>query len=372
MFNSGILDVAIGLIVVFILVSTVCTAVREAIESRLKTRAAYCHYAICELLDDVKGASGIARQFFKHPLISSLYRKDGNETFVPEKPSLFSNGGNMPSYVPARSFATVLIDIVARSSRSQPGLAAPVTSASLRARAAAFDQSEHIRAAILSALDASGGDLRLARQQLENWFDTTMDRVSGWYKRSTQTIIFVIAVVVTGVLNVDAIAIAETLYRDQATRAAIVAMAEQIKPEQLEGAQAMQRLNTLHLPIGWSAATNGADDIFKKLLGLLLTAFGATLGAPFWFDVLNRVMVIRATVKPHEKSPEEPSQDGPVGGRTSARSTPIVQVVTREVVSNAGSLRSTAPGNDVDACALGDDDPTPDEALPAATGGVST
>jgi len=35
----------------------------------------------------------------------------------------------------------------------------------------------------------------------------------------------------------------------------------------------------------------------------------ATLGAPFWFDVLNKITVIRSTVKPHEKSPEEASED---------------------------------------------------------------
>jgi hypothetical protein len=33
------------------------------------------------------------------------------------------------------------------------------------------------------------------------------------------------------------------------------------------------------------------------------------LGAPFWFDLLNKFMVIRSTVKPHEKSPEEGSED---------------------------------------------------------------
>ena len=46
------------------------------------------------------------------------------------------------------------------------------------------------------------------------------------------------------------------------------------------------------------------------VLGWLVTALAVMLGAPFWFDVLNRIMVIRSTVKPHEKSPEEPSQDG--------------------------------------------------------------
>jgi len=35
------------------------------------------------------------------------------------------------------------------------------------------------------------------------------------------------------------------------------------------------------------------------------------MGAPFWFDMLNRLMVIRSTVKPHEKSKEQESKDNP-------------------------------------------------------------
>lgn len=50
-------------------------------------------------------------------------------------------------------------------------------------------------------------------------------------------------------------------------------------------------------------------------VGWLLTALAATLGAPFWFDVLNRIIVIRSTVKPREKSPEEGSEDGPARRR---------------------------------------------------------
>ena len=44
-------------------------------------------------------------------------------------------------------------------------------------------------------------------------------------------------------------------------------------------------------------------------LGWLLTAFAVSFGAPFWFDLLNRFMVVRSTVKPKEKSPEEGSKD---------------------------------------------------------------
>jgi hypothetical protein len=46
-----------------------------------------------------------------------------------------------------------------------------------------------------------------------------------------------------------------------------------------------------------------------KLLGWILTTIAVSLGAPFWFDMLNKVMVIRATVKPTEKSPDEPPVD---------------------------------------------------------------
>lgn len=46
-------------------------------------------------------------------------------------------------------------------------------------------------------------------------------------------------------------------------------------------------------------------------LGWLITAAAISLGAPFWFDTLNRFMIVRSTIKPKEKSPEEGSKDPP-------------------------------------------------------------
>ena len=45
------------------------------------------------------------------------------------------------------------------------------------------------------------------------------------------------------------------------------------------------------------------------VIGWFITAFAISLGAPFWFDILNKIMVIRSTVKPFEKSPPEGSED---------------------------------------------------------------
>ena len=312
MFNSIILDVVIGLALVFILVSTVCTAVREAIESVLKTRAAYLECAIRELLREPDG-TGLAQKFFEHPLINGLF-KDGYQP-RPLAPTLLARGKDMPSYIPSRNFAATLIDLAAHGVDLQAA-ATPqkITLDGLRQGAAKLENA-YVRRAVVAAIDAGQDDLEAVREHLEAWYDAAMDRVSGWYKRTSQIIIAVIAVVIVGALNLDSIAIADRLYRDPAVRAAAMAEAEQIKPGDLGTKTSLRLLNELHLPVGWQSEVTdrpsaaSAYAIMMKVLGLLLTAFAATLGAPFWFDVLNKVMVIRATVKPHEKSREEGSED---------------------------------------------------------------
>src|ERR1043165_6002387 len=70
--GSDILEVSIGIVFVFVLVSTICSAVREGIEAWLKTRASFLEYGIRQLLNDPHGL-GIAKELFNHPLIAGLY-----------------------------------------------------------------------------------------------------------------------------------------------------------------------------------------------------------------------------------------------------------------------------------------------------------
>jgi hypothetical protein len=73
----------------------------------------------------------------------------------------------------------------------------------------------------------------------------------------------------------------------------------------------------LGLPIGWQRS--GAADVWSHLLGWLMTGFALSLGAPFWFDLLNKMMVVRATVKPQEKSRDEGSKDRSAGPTQTVR-----------------------------------------------------
>lgn len=322
MFGSEILDVAIGMIFVFLLISVICSAVREGIEALMKTRAAYLEYGIRELLHDVE-AKGIAGSLYNHPLIRGLfpgkYTPGGTS-----KPRFYNGGAKLPSYIPAENFATALMDIAARGPDTNAASGAPTsTEISLDTIRANIQNINNpaVQRIILAALDSAQGDLNKARAHIMAWFDSGMDRISGWYKRLTQWMIFSIGLAVAIAFNINTFSIVNHLYKNEAARSVLVEQAKGISTgpiDSLNHEEALKKLDSLNLPIGWSPQT--APPKNEKLpawiaawialfFGWLVTALAASMGAPFWFDMLNKVMVIRSTVKPHEKSPEEASED---------------------------------------------------------------
>ena len=332
MFGSDVLDVTIGVVFVFVLVSMICSAVREGLEAWLKTRATHLEAGIRELLQDPGGTAAV-KQLFDHPLIFGLFNRQytGPRT-VSWWPTALTRGKNLPSYIPSRNFALALMDLAARGPAQDVGAAAapPLSLATIRENVTKNITSVPVQRALLTAIDTAQGDFNIAVSNLEHWFDSAMDRVSGWYKRSTQWILFGIGIFAAVTLNINTLTIANRLYSDKAARETLVARASAMRdqpPVNQTYGQVRDELAGLMLPIGWSTGIplrggglSGAASIDMKTVdwwatigGWLITAFAATLGAPFWFDVLNKIMVIRSTVKPHEKSPEESSEDRQTG-----------------------------------------------------------
>ncbi|MCK9687566.1 hypothetical protein [Scleromatobacter humisilvae] len=373
MFNSETLEVAIGMVFLFLLMSLVCTAIKEWIEGLLKWRAMDLERAMRTLLDDDTGET--SRLLYHHPIIFSLFqgvyqvdklRKSGfNMWSGADKHMPLSARRNLPSYIPTGHFATALIDQIARRPppKNTPTAAAPEAGKPGKLakldidllRQGALGYSAHLRDIILSAIDYADGDLARVRKAIEQWFDGAMDRASGWYKRRTQALLFIIGVVAAVVLNVDSLHILHRLTTDKTLRESVVHRSEAARaPAPAVAASAAvptidltalketrAELEAVALPIGWehddrdawysvaptqfcAASTVDNDQVTRRCdaghspfyswlrigLGWLVTAMAIMLGAPFWFDVLNKIMIIRSTVKPHEKSPEEPSQDG--------------------------------------------------------------
>jgi len=359
MFGSEALEVAIGLAFLFLLMALICTAVKEWIEGIFKWRAMDLERALRNLLDDSSGE--ITARLFQHPMISALFQgrydpsRLTSSAMTPgagAKHVRLSSRRNLPSYIPAAHFATAFLDLVARgpiddgTGGGDPTTHPPLSIAALRERAEALD-SPFVRRAVLAAIDHSRGDLQQVAINIQRWFDGAMDRASGWYKRRTQAILFGIGFAAAAVLNVDALHVMQRLTSDKTFRAVVVNAAAQAEspasgasaPPGRRFDEARENIAALGMPVGWVKARDyglswvplqrcssakaiaaGADSagctvdpgVYPWIpigLGWLITAFAVMLGAPFWFDVLNKFMVIRSTVKPHEKSPEEGSED---------------------------------------------------------------
>jgi hypothetical protein len=290
MFGSQVLEVVIGLTLIYLVLSIGCSGVKEVIAALFSLRANTLEKGVRNMLKN--GPNDYTSKLFAHPLIQAT---------APE--------GQKPSYISARMFAAALLDIVAPADATQPR-----TIQSLRTAVSQIPDTK-LRATLLNMIDSAGGDIDAARLKIEHWFDDTMARVTGWYKRMAQKIIFVAGVLLCAAVNADTLMIVKELWSDQALRSAMVAQSTQkvqstnaVDYLSQEGsfqqvAGAIREANSP--PIGWSRDSKdirvwpGAlGDQALKVLGILLTSFAIVLGAPFWFDMLNNLINLRLSGNP--------------------------------------------------------------------------
>jgi hypothetical protein len=511
MFGSEILDIIVGLVFVYFLLSLVCSAVNEYIASITNKRGKVLVQGIEALLQ----GSGVIDDFYAHPLVATLVGdKKKLDAFVAREKYVMKSWWpgfrwiyrlyswlrhhdlrhyRIPSYLPARTFALALLDAAgynhpanrrvtdppsgagagqptvppppapaakaatqgeaadtasgaARPTATTPaGIAAPPAGAAAPAgtqmaappvpanpsasadpaggepattgltpafrkvldtlqRDSAVDVAEFSTLEVAARLaDANlppavrervggwvtqgGYEVQKLHDSVEVWFNNGMDRVSGAYKRHTQTMLFAIGLVVAVAVNADTLDLWRRLSTDKALREGLAANAANTfqviaKARADSGAAAgaggvlangmktvpfdsasqahakllydttLAVLNQTQLRLGWNTAEARALGVlarrtpteriervdtvrpaggtgptklvtrlkpewrvewwplnwyrttfWPKLIGLLVTAFALSLGAPFWFDMLNKVVNIRnAGRAPDEKS----------------------------------------------------------------------
>ena len=222
---SDALEVAIGLSFIFLLLSLVMTALQEAVESVARQRGKRLIQGFEELLSDPArraAALDVVRAIYEHPQIHSLYRGDFDGAKAKNR---------LPSYIPSRNFALALIDQVMAfrldaADTHGASLSPSATPAEQLRLAAERIQSEPLRKAILQAVDMAAGDMEKVQKNLEAWFDSGMDRVSGWYRRQTHHFMFVAGLILSVALNINALVIADGLAQNATLRRAVAAGAE--------------------------------------------------------------------------------------------------------------------------------------------------
>jgi hypothetical protein len=276
---------------------------------------------ICNLLP--AGEKNYAQLVYDHPLIDGLSLSD------------------RPSYIPPRTFALALLDVIGGDENGK------VDANALTSKIAALPAALGKPLNILWA--EANGDIEKFKANIEIWFNHSMDRVSGFYKRRLQFILLAIAMVVAVALNADSVVLITKISHDSALRARLVAGADaQVAsgapaaqppptPGQTSLAQQQQNLATaignvegLRIPIGWVSGSTDPDfrfpdshdgfvagcfsiwDVVKHhFVGWLVTGLDISLGAPFWFDMRTRVVNTRSAGQaPAEAAEKKKTRDG--------------------------------------------------------------
>jgi hypothetical protein len=381
MFNSGVLDVVIGLVFIYLLYSLLATILQEVIASWFSFRPKMLERAIVRMLEDEsfarsrfsgivglfgKSDSGESRgsmsgEFYNHPLVKFLAER---------------NRGSKPSYIKRETFSKVVIDLL-HGEGTKPGEdLRPLIQKALDENRIAGNTpiGEETLRYLRSVWSDAQGDVGRFRESLENWFDETMERATGWYKKHVQFILFFLGLAMAILFNVDTLRIVNKLEKDPNLREQLVRQADAfVKAHPDLDRQILaqeQELETLNAELGHGnlppAAADSlkqlaADDsltlaryrqmeafrdkllvradslvkndigkandllglglksfdcprcdwgcFFRSLAGWIITALAISLGAPFWFDMLSKLMKVRNSVRTSSADDKDKQQE---------------------------------------------------------------
>lgn len=286
---SSIINLVIGLIFIYFLIGLICSTIQELIAQLLDLRSENLE----KWLKDTFRENQFGEKFLNHRLIDGLTAQ-----------------GRHASYIPAKVFSGVMLDLVNQKKGTY-------SLESLKDSIGESDLPDDFKRKLLQTISESKNGLDDLRKEIEGWFNDSMERISGTYKKKTQKILVFISLAVVTLLNVDTIQIIQYLYNHPAQSEALAdrigesiqeldpakAMADSLSKEEkidlriaeLKGIQAS--LKDTQVPLGWQAGDGeiSCGEVFRKVLGLLFSVVAGIVGAPFWFQTLNKLVNLRGT-----------------------------------------------------------------------------
>jgi hypothetical protein len=331
MFGSQALETAIGFALIFFVIASAASAIVEVISRWLDKRSKDLDAAITGMFT-ADAPSEAAIQALNAFRMTSIYRTARLAAGRTVSKRMRNRHG--PSYLSAKSFADAVTELI--STHGMPVL----------------DQCPPMKQRVTALVHEAGDDVLHLKAGLEAWFDETMERLQGAYKRWATAVLFVVGLGLAVIGNVSAVDLGDQLWRDPVTRqVAVDAAARDIAQHSTTAGTAttrIQQLPAVGLPIGWHdtnawySARSGLHErvVASHLLGWLLTAVLVMLGAPFWFDALSRLVSLRTA------GPRPPASDQDSSSATSlrARGKPGSPAMSGELSRQLARLASGSTG----------------------------
>lgn len=327
---DAVLEVAIGMVFVWLIMSIGTLEIQNRISLWLNWRADLLERTIRDMLKDPQ----MVKNLYNHPIIQQLTPKDKK------------NNLKRPDYIPNPVFATVAFEVIMNAGKT--GDTVPVGRMSIEGMRESVKTLAETNPALARTFqhmvpnlekDVDDLEKRITgyRLNMEDWFHNVMGQASTTYKQRAQVIAFVVGLGIAVLLNIDTINIAQKLWQEPTTRAVLVAQAQaQAAKPDLPPPDLLAQSQNLAFPVGWTTslandqscslidtenyqlvigsagkcrlltglpALNDGWGLLVKLCGYLLSAFAAAQGAPFWFDILRKLVGIRPQSEAQSNKP---------------------------------------------------------------------
>jgi hypothetical protein len=295
-FGSQVVETAIGLALLFFVVSTGASTIVEIISRLLGKRAVDLERVLGALLagsdsPDVDLQRAVAA--FKGTSVYDAARAGDGRT-------LFRKRLKQPSYLSAKAFADAVVEMLVDESDFL------VSMDSL---------PQGLRRRLTAIVRHSRDDLAAIKAHLEGQFDETMERAAGAYKRWALLVLAGVSLFIAVSGNVSTLSVAECLWKDTVIRQTVVNAAGGLIQPSAPGqpsapdvgalasvANTTDRLEELRLPVGWTDDERRVwwplhwdPQLVVMVTGWVMTALFAMFGGPFWFDLLTRLVSLRST-----------------------------------------------------------------------------
>ena len=275
MLGSTVLEVAIGLTFCYGTVALIVSTLQEALAAAFRLRANTLLAGVKSMLND-PCFDALARAVYMHPLVNP--HTDG---IAPNERDMRTR----PSYIEPAHFAIALVDSLWKVPGDFIQLAGAIETI----------PDPQLRQ-VMRGLYGRARDLQQFQDMLAGWFDNAMARMSGAYKRRQLLISLLLALLLAILFNIDSIHLFRTLWQQPALAAHLHDAPGALDPAVFDAMMA--------LPIGWTRFPPVANaDFALQVAGWIVTASTALFGAPFWFDLMQRVVRMRSTGARPEETP---------------------------------------------------------------------
>ena len=287
----GLIQVVIGLVFLLLLLSLLVTTIMELISSMLALRGKNLEKAILNMLANGQKQGDLFQAFKGNALYKQLCNYRDSAKLRP------------PSYLSSQNFQSILMDIILKGD-----------DAGKLMQKIEEIPNEELKQVLKQLLNDAAYNLDTFKEKIQGWYDDVMDRAAGWYKRNIQILVTFVGLVVAVIFNADTISVYQRLESNPEELKEIVTMAEAYAQKneldiQTDSTiqQQWDQVNSLindelqqanaPLGLGWhpeDLKNMTPSDWVIKILGWIVTSLAVSLGAPFWFDLLKKLVNIKA------------------------------------------------------------------------------